>query len=488
MPLEGRTLQDAANLRIMEEHTIENYAQKKETTMIRKPDGIAASVPQAEKKAHPHEKGDVEQTSLAPEDTMVMCSLTGSGTAKPMVSIDRASKVLDGTESANEIAADLTIQWKHDTGCGFGTEPVVAPDGTVFAGCYDGKLFAIKDNAVLWRFGGVGSGISAPHIGKDGVLYAGGGSFHGKLLALKDGQKLWEYETGNTINPSPCQGPDGTVYVGNNDGKIFAVKEGKLKWEKKLGDYIASPPVMSDDGTLHIIGSDGVLHAFKNKRQSWELKVGNIVSTKPAIAPDGTVYVGSDDGSLYAIKKGKVKWKFPAGPSCSTPTLGPDGTVYVGGFDRLIALKDGKKLWDYQAGGAITMSPPCLGPDGTLYVTNTFYGEIKRDREQNSISQGHFTTITAVKDGKKMWDYTADSFIYHGLAAGSDGTIYGTSEHGTLYAFYGTPRDDIAEELRDPSKMVEHVDDFVIIGGVKLPIMKHINVGDLMKSMQKEAS
>jgi len=42
--------------------------------------------------------------------------------------------------------------------------------------------------------------------------------------------------------------------------------------------------------------------------------------------------------------------------------------ICVGSRDQHVyALKDGKKIWEFETGGMVTSSP-CLGPDDTLYV------------------------------------------------------------------------------------------------------------------------
>ncbi|MBT5845501.1 MAG: PQQ-like beta-propeller repeat protein, partial [Verrucomicrobiales bacterium] len=76
----------------------------------------------------------------------------------------------------------------------------------------------------LWEFETGGRVDSSPAIGSDGTVYAG--SFDGKLYAVngKSGVKLWEFETGNDVDSSPAIGSDGTVYVGSVDKKVYAIK------------------------------------------------------------------------------------------------------------------------------------------------------------------------------------------------------------------------------------------------------------------------
>ena len=81
----------------------------------------------------------------------------------------------------------------------------------------------------LWEFKTGSFVISSPAIGPDGTVYIG--SADKKLYAIngKSGVKLWEFETGDIIwSSSPAIGSDGTVYVGSMDSKLYAIKTESL--------------------------------------------------------------------------------------------------------------------------------------------------------------------------------------------------------------------------------------------------------------------
>ena len=65
---------------------------------------------------------------------------------------------------------------------------------------------------------------SSPAIGPDGTVYVG--SWDNKLYAIngKSGVKLWEFKTGGRVYSSPAIGSDGTVYVGSGDKRLYAIK------------------------------------------------------------------------------------------------------------------------------------------------------------------------------------------------------------------------------------------------------------------------
>jgi outer membrane protein assembly factor BamB len=72
---------------------------------------------------------------------------------------------------------------------------------------------------------------------------------------------------------------------------------------------------------------------------------------------------------LMAVKEGKKLWECEVdGALTSSPRRGTDGIVYAGSSNgRVYAIRDGKKLWEFKLGGAVN-STPCCGDDGMVYV------------------------------------------------------------------------------------------------------------------------
>ena len=65
---------------------------------------------------------------------------------------------------------------------------------------------------------------SSPAIGPDGTVYFGSDDNKVYALSGKTGDKLWEFETERDVTSSPAIGPDGTVYVGSDDHWLYAIK------------------------------------------------------------------------------------------------------------------------------------------------------------------------------------------------------------------------------------------------------------------------
>jgi outer membrane protein assembly factor BamB len=87
----------------------------------------------------------------------------------------------------------------------------------------------------------INAGVSSPVIAADGTIYAG--STDGCLYAvLPDGTDECLYDTGAAIESTPVILDDGTIFVGSSNGNLYAItREGNDLWSpKKLGETVMS--------------------------------------------------------------------------------------------------------------------------------------------------------------------------------------------------------------------------------------------------------
>ncbi len=350
------------------------------------------------------------------------------------------------------------------------TSPAIGPDGTIYIGSLDGKLYAITpDGDEKWPLL-IGSEIwSSPAVGPDSTIYVGAAD--AKLYAITpDGIEKWTFPTGpgkeplpDGVDSSPAIGSDGTIYVGSNDGYVYVIapESGKEKWKfqtklwgseetedgsieltyETFGVY--SSPAIASDGTVFVGGTDGNFYAIHPERgKKWFPLTSASIYSSPAIAADGTVYIGSDDYNLYAVSLNEMREWPPKteddlsyGPEdkdedapftlystgdavSSSPAIGPDGTIYVGSRDsHLYAIHpDGNLKWKFKTGNWIDASP-AIGSDGVIYV-----GSLDGN-------------VYAVKpDGTQKWEFKTGNEIWSAPAIAPDGTIYIGSTDGKLYA------------------------------------------------------
>ena len=342
-----------------------------------------------------------------------------------------------------------------------GLSPYVGPDSVV----------------KKWTFVTGGAiGLSSASIGPDGTIYIGAGDQ--KLYAVNpDGSLKWTFSMGGPIVSSPAVAGDGTVYLAARDRGLYAIRpDGTQKWRVPLSGSHDGPPTIGPDGTIYHAqcGSGSDLRAYDvDGNLLWSLDPP--VSCKevaPALGPDGTIYFAAGNGEVAAAYSdgSALKWTYTTGGVIyySSPLVGSDGTIYVGSRDhKLHAVNpDGTGKWTFTTAGEIDSSP-AIGPDGTVYVgslANTFYainpdGTLKWD----FITTSGFRSGPAVDatgavyvgsndgrlyafnpDGSVKWSFAAGDQVQSGPAIGADGSIYFGSLDSKLYALGPAPDLDVA--------------------------------------------
>jgi outer membrane protein assembly factor BamB len=313
-------------------------------------------------------------------------------------------------------------KWDFATGKEVRSSPAIGPDGTIYFGSNDYKLYALFPNGTQkWSFATLGSIISTPAIGWDGTIYFG--SQDGKLHALyPNGTQRWEFLTGNSVFSSPVLDPDGIIYFGSYDHYLYAIDPtGTMKWGFPTGERIQSSPAIGPDGTIYFGSYDHYVYAlFPNGTMKWKFDTGGYIDSSPGLGPDGTIYIGSFNGKIYALSpNGAMKWKFTtSNVVTSSPAIGSDGTVYVGSTNGyLYALNpNGSEKWNFTRGNYIGSSP-AIGSDGTIYF-----------------GSGDHDLYALLPNGTMKWKFNTGTDVDSSPAIGSDGTVYFGSQDYKLYA------------------------------------------------------
>ncbi len=346
------------------------------------------------------------------------------------------------------------IAWNYTitTGTNYAST-AIGPDGTLYMGGSDGKVYAVNpDGTVKWSCTTGGSMYGTPSVAADGTIYMG--SSDGKLYAVNpDGTLKWSYTTGGKIQASTAIASDGTIYFGSWDKSIYAINpDGTKKWSyATTGRITYNTPAIGTDGTMYFTATrSGMLYAFNpDGTIKWSYSSGgsNFV-TSPSIGPDGTIYSEDADRRFYAINPdGTLKWKntLPVTNDFGAAyAIGSDGTIYVASTGPSTAVyaynPDGTIKWSYGSGIEGVYSSPVLGSDGTLYV---------------GTSIGRVAALNS--DGTLKWVNTTRSTLCRSPSLGSDGTLYVVGNNGDLYAFrdpVATPTADfIATPLSGPAPL-----------------------------------
>lgn len=272
------------------------------------------------------------------------------------------------------LSPDGTKKWEHAVGAEIRSSPAIASNGTIYFGCEDNRLYALNpDGTRKWFFAAGGLVDTTPAIGTNEFIYFSTGG--GKLYALNPaGIKQWEFNAGVTFRCAPVIAPDGTIYAGSNDKVLYALNpNGTAKWNVGF-NAIVTGLALGGDGAIYVTTGSGEAKLFAIEPDGatrWAFQAGSFIFGSPAIGADGTIYFGCFDQNLYAINpNGTEKWRFATGNTIeSTPAIAADGTIYFGSSDaKLYALNaGGTKAWEFAAGSTVIASP-VIRADGSVCI------------------------------------------------------------------------------------------------------------------------
>jgi outer membrane protein assembly factor BamB len=257
----------------------------------------------------------------------------------------------------------------------------------------------------------------------NGVLVVGAGDgLYG--LDAGTGTVRWHLPTDGAVDSAPAI-VAGAAYVGLPDGSVAAVdlQSGDVRWRMHVGGAITRAVSLAD-GLVFAGGEGGAFAALRVADGSiaWQVALGpgNIGSSA---VRDGVVYAvsGLDADAahvLYALDAatGNERWRFSTstGESVFVGAIGPD-LVYAVSLDgNVYALRNGVRVWTFDAGAGIG-SPASLS-GGLLYV---------------SVSDGHVLALDAAS-GEKRWDVVIDGDP--GPAIVAKGRVYVGTSLGVLAA------------------------------------------------------
>ena len=336
------------------------------------------------------------------------------------------------------------LKWAFNISSPIGSSPAIGPDGTIYIGADDGKLYAIYPNGTLkWSFKTGDKITSSPAVARDGTIYVG--SYDGYVYAIHpNGTMKWKFKTISHIHPSPVIDASGIVYIAacydaSWHGELYAFyPNGTLKWKFRpptSGSWIYSSPAIGENGEI-IFGDstnpDGVLWALNPENGSviWRCTLPspfgeNDISSSPAIDKNGMIYVGGSNTNRYlwaVYPNGTIAWHYDTGGLVpSSPAIGSDGTIYIGSYsDKLFAINpNGTLKWSFLVGGDI-YSSPAIDAEGTIIV---------------GCNDGKLYAINP--NGTLKWTFSTGGAITSSPAIDYDGTIYVGSKDGNLYAIGG---------------------------------------------------
>jgi outer membrane protein assembly factor BamB len=205
------------------------------------------------------------------------------------------------------------------------TSPVVATDGTIYQkSLYDPNLYAIDPDSgdIIWSLD-CGDGWSEPVLGPDGTIYAG--QADSNLLAIDpNGGVKWTRRLGTAGGLSMTVGNDGLLYAAGYDGYFGVIDPNGEELARFQSDTWLFAPVIAADGTVIVSdGSDRVLAIGADDCEQEVLLLHRLEDL------DGSGWVNFKDFALLAMD-----WL--ACNDLAGPCYGEawDGTYFIGDVDR----------------------------------------------------------------------------------------------------------------------------------------------------------
>ncbi len=147
-----------------------------------------------------------------------------------------------------------TNRWAYQAGGSIGSSAAIGPDGAVYFGAADFKLYALNPNGTLrWKYSALAA-VQSPAITVDGtaIFYT-----NDRTVTAVDaqGKQRWQFLAPNPLLGSPTIGLGGTIYVGCFDRQLYALAgDGDLAdspWPMYRGDYrhtanlaLSAPPLV----------------------------------------------------------------------------------------------------------------------------------------------------------------------------------------------------------------------------------------------------
>lgn len=296
--------------------------------------------------------------------------------------------------------ADL---WTYETGDPIRASPSLLGDA-VYVGNDKGMLHAVDaaSGKARWTFETQDQVISAV------VPLAGGriacGSYDALVYCLNaaDGALAWKHETAGKVHGTPGVTPDGKhLLVAGCDEYLYVLDAATGDEVTKIaaGSPTGSSPAIAGDrafvGTYgqQVLGIDWrrgeVLWRFEDPERQFPYAASAAIVLATDAARPAAIVIGGRDKRLRCLdaETGRQRWEFVArGRIDSSPVIvgGPvaigDGVqagrdvkmgprVFVGASDGnlyALSLADGREVWRFEAGGAITASPAVA--DGRLVI------------------------------------------------------------------------------------------------------------------------
>lgn len=289
----------------------------------------------------------------------------------------------------------------------------------VVVGTRDGWLHALReDGSVAWEYQGAGAFAGEPLIDGD-TVFAGCNDGRLYALVLTTGKERWRYETREALGTRPALA-GGVVVVASLQDTVYAVdaRTGAWKWhyrrEPREGFSVqGAASVAAGGGLVHAGFSDGTLVALDAASGvvRWErhaAPTGAYPDVDSLVLSGGRLFAAAFSGAVVALEAstGKPLWQV-ALPEAARVAAIP-GTLLAVGTGSVLALSpaDGRTLWTAPLSGT-PAGEPRLAAGRWLLVPAAKGGlrflEPSTGRVVRVLDPGTGVSAPPAVDGRRAW-------------------------------------------------------------------------------------
>jgi len=265
---------------------------------------------------------------------------------------------------------DGALAWEFQGKGSFAATPLIDA-GVVFAGCNDGKLYALDLNtgALRWSYDAKEPLGTTPKVGSGLVVVA---SLQDTVFAVDAATGAWKWHhrrdlrEGFTVQGAASVKSDGeTIYAAFSDGTVTAIEAltGQVKWEQHLapsGAYQDIDSIALGDGRLYAAAYSGAILAV-------DLATGKTVWSQPyagasrLVVSRGAVLAATSTEVLsLSTLDGRPHWKVPLKGA-------PSGALKVVGRWLLVpsGIENGLLFFEAASGRLVRLLDPGSGSSST---------------------------------------------------------------------------------------------------------------------------
>ena len=209
------------------------------------------------------------------------------------------------------------VNWEVQLPGGASGGPAVSMDGTVYAAGLDNRLMAFNPQGeLLWESPLDAAPIGAPALDAEGRIFVA--DLDGNVTAFDaQGNRLWRVEASATRQSTsgPVVASSGMIYLTLIDAVVGISPEGTLVWRVTATDeYVDSPPRLSADESLVFLKSTAI-DARTGQIQAIQIRPENeVLFTEPAF------FTGVDGRNYYRNGHEMMMWQMTeTGPQAEEP-------------------------------------------------------------------------------------------------------------------------------------------------------------------------